>query len=347
MRKQRVFCPYCAEPVVQRQVEGRSRDLCMRCGSVFYENPLPVASALVVNEQREVLLVKRGKDPYRGMWCLPIGFAESGEEVKDAALRELEEESGVKGKIVRLIDVDTVDNDFYGSLAIVTYEVSAVGGRLRPGDDAEDARYVSIFDLPALAWSSNEKAVGIYRDMYRDTWAMIDSFRQLFPDSGPPHAVAPEPSTHGSLLSNILVKMIDRDREEISLAWAGEVKAGIPSLAAHMDVLMDINRMVLRGVQEGLERQRTTFDRGRLVEAGRELGRLALPLPDILDALALSRKNIWVHVISKRILSSPLEIYSTLELNNRIIFLYDKVNHLITEGYVDQALGEVIRGPSR
>ncbi|MCU0575301.1 MAG: NUDIX domain-containing protein [Desulfobacterota bacterium] len=334
MRKQRVYCPYCAEPVVRREVEGKARDLCMRCSTVFYENPLPVASAIVVNEQREVLLVQREKEPYRGMWCLPIGFAETGEEVKDAALRELEEESGVKGKIVRLIDVDTVDNDFYGSLAIVTYEVRAAGGRLRPGDDATDARYFSIFDLPPLAWSSNDKAVKIYIDMYRDTWAMMDSFRQLFPDFGPPHTVSQDTPSHGSLLSNILIKIIDRDREEITRSWAGEVEDGIPSLAACMDVLMEINRTVLQGIQEGLEQKRQPFDRERFVEAGRNLRRLGLPLPDILNALALSRKSIWVHVIGKKILSSPLEIYSTLELNNRIIFLYDRVNYHITEGYM-------------
>lgn len=334
MRKLRIYCPYCAETVVRRQVEGRERDLCMKCGTVFYENPLPVASAIVVNEHREVLLVQRDKEPHRGMWCLPIGFAETGEEVKDAALRELEEEAGIRGSIVRLIDVDTVDSDFYGSLAIVTYEVRAVGGTVSPGDDAADARYFPISDLPPLAWSSNDKAVKIYIDLYRDTWAMMDSFRQLFPDIGAPHGVSPEDAFHGGILSNILVKMIDRDREEITLAWAGEVREGIPSLVEHMDMLMDINRTVLLGVQEGLEQKKKPFDRGRLVEAGRDLRRLGLPLPDILNAMALSRKSIWLHVIRKKILSSPLEIYSTLELNNRIIFLYDKVNSLMAEGYM-------------
>lgn len=334
MRKQRIYCAYCAEPVVRRQVEGKERDLCTKCGAVFYENPLPVASAIVMNEQREVLLVQRKKDPYKGMWCLPIGFAEAGEAVRDAALRELEEESGVKGKIVRLIDVDTVDNDFYGSLAIVTYEVRVVGGRLRPGDDAVDARYFPLSGLPSLAWSSNEKAVKIYIDLYRDTWAMMDSFRRLFPDLGPPHAVSPETSSQGHLLSNILIKVIDRDREEIARNWAGEVRKCIPSLAACMDVLLDINRMVLQGIREGLEGRKRPFDGKRFVRAGSHLRMLGLPLPDVLNALALSRKSIWVHVIGKKILSSPLEIYSTLELNNRIIFLYDKVNYHITQGYM-------------
>ncbi len=331
MKKQWIYCPHCAGPVVRRMVEGRDRDQCTVCQAVFYENPLPVACAIVVNEEREVLLVQRDKEPFKGMWCLPIGFAESGEEVRKAALRELEEEAGVTGRIVRLIDVDTIENDFYGSLAIVTYEIRATGGEVRPGDDAADARYFPITDLPPLAWSSNEKAVRIYMDLYRDTWAMMDSFRELFPDLGTETGVDPYAPSHGHLLSNILVKIIDKDRDEISRAWAAEVKTGIPSLAARMDVLVGINRAVLEGVKEGLEKR--PFDGARFVEAGRLLRQLGLRLPDILNALALSRKSIWVHVIGQKILSSPLEIYSTLELNNRIIFLYDKVNYHITEGY--------------
>jgi len=49
--------------------------------------------------------------------------------------------------------------------------------------------------------------------------------------------------------------------------------------------------------------------------------------------MALSRKSIWSHVMQKKILSSPLEIYTTLEFNNRIIFIYDRINYYITTGY--------------
>jgi 8-oxo-dGTP diphosphatase len=334
MKKQRVFCPYCAKPVVKSPMEGKVRDLCTSCAEVFYENPLPVACAIVVNEDRNVLLVRRKMDPYQGMWCLPIGFAETGEAVNDAALRELEEEAGIVGKVVRLIDVDTIDNDFYGSLAIVTYEVRQTGGALSPGDDATDAGFFPILDLPPLAWSSNEKAVRIYVDLYRDTWAMVDSFRQLFPDLVSEQAISHEAASRGAILSNILIKIIDKDREEIARCWAEEVRTVIPALNRHMDSLIPINKRVLEGVKDGLQKPRQSLDPGEFTNAGRDLCRLGVPLPDILNALALSRKSIWMHVIRQRILSSPLEIYSTLELNNRIIFLYDKVNYFITAGYM-------------
>jgi 8-oxo-dGTP diphosphatase len=334
MKKERLYCPYCAEPVVRRPIEGKDRDMCTCCTTVFYENPLPVACAIVVNEARQVLLVKRKKQPYKDMWCLPIGFAESGEEVKDAALRELEEEAGIIGEIVRLIDVDTIDNDFYGSLAIVTYEVRVTGGELKPGDDAIDAQYFPILDLPPLAWSSNEKAVSIFVDLYRDNWAMLDSFRQLFPDLGKDRTPQSEEISPAMVLSNILIKVIDKDREEITKGWADEVKSSIPSLDRHMNMLRGMNKVILQAIKEGLEKEKKSFEAKRFMEAGSKMRELDIPLPDILNALALSRKNIWVHVIKQRILSSPLEIYSTLELNNRIIFLYDKVNYYITKGYM-------------
>lgn len=334
MKKERIYCPYCSEPLVRRQIEGKDRDMCTCCTTVFYENPLPVACAIVVNEERRVLLVQRRKDPYKDMWCLPIGFAESGEEVKDAALRELEEESGVTGEIVRLIDVDTVENDFYGSLAIVTYEVRATGGDLSPGDDAVDARYFPIHELPELAWSSNDKAIRIYIDLYKDNWAMMDSFKELFPDIGADHADPSKAGSHAMILSNILVKVIDKDRDEITECWASEVKASIPSLRPHMKMLREINEVILHAVKNGLEDRKSPFEPERFMKAGARMKRLEIHLPEILNALALSRKNIWVHVIKQRILSSPVEIYSTLELNNRIIFLYDKVNYCIAKGYM-------------
>lgn len=332
MKKRRSFCCYCGGNVYEKDVDGKLRDFCGQCQAVFYENPLPVAASIVVNENREVLLVKRDKEPYKGMWCLPIGFAESDEEVREAALRELKEETGLRGEIIRLIDVDTVDNYFYGSLAIVTYEVKAVGGELKPGDDASAVAYHPIDQTPSLAWISNEKAIRIYIDLYRDTWAMLDSFKHLFPEHAAMSRIIPGEGEHKTFLSNVLVKLIERDIEQICENWARDMRHAAPRLMPYIGELLDLNRGILFGVQRWLSGE-VASDFTRFLSTGQQLKVSGVPLPDMVIALALSRRSIWLHVVKKKFLSSPLEIYATLELNNRIIFFYDKVFFAIAEGY--------------
>ena len=209
MKKSRIYCPYCAKPIVHRKIEGKVRDFCMYCSNVFYDNPLPVASSILMNENREIVLVKRKNEPYKDMWCLPIGFAESGEEIKEAALRELKEEAGIDGEIIKLIDVDTVENYFYGSIAIITYEVKKTGGIETAGDDAVEAKYFPIYQIPELAWSSNEKAIDMFIDLYKDIWSMIDSVNSLFPNNDPLNWTGSDTEEHKNFLRHILIQIIE------------------------------------------------------------------------------------------------------------------------------------------
>ncbi|MBN2282787.1 MAG: NUDIX hydrolase [Deltaproteobacteria bacterium] len=333
MKQLKKYCSYCGKKLVRLPVEGKHRDYCIDCDSVFYENPLPVACSLVVNDDREVLLVKRKKEPYRGMWCLPMGFAETGEGIRDAALRELKEEAGLKGDVIRLIDVDTVDNYFYGPLAIVTYEVRKTGGKLRPGDDAEEASYFPVTDLPKLAWTSNEKAVDIYVGLYRDTWAMIDSFRRLFPEMSILEDLNSQDAKQAVLLSNVLVQVLHRDREEISRRWLEDMQSIRPNLGPRLKPLKELNRRILSSARLWLKGGDDAVDFMEYADRGPILRGKHVALSDILTATALSRKAIWTHVVGKKILNTPLEIYAALELNNRIIFFYDKINYYLTLHY--------------
>ncbi len=314
-------------------MEGKTREYCVHCDTVFYENPLPAVSAIVVNHKRELLLVKRGNDPYRGMWCLPIGFAESGEHVQDAALRELREEAGLQGEIIRLIDVDTVENDVYGSMAIITYEVKRTGGKVAPGDDAVEARFVPIHDLPPLAWESNTKAVERYLALYRDAWAIADSYRRLF--SGMEENELPEvtPQEEKLFLSNVMARVIERQRDEISRHWMEDVREIVPDILSHLNLMSDVHDRALGEVQNLLRGKGGDFDYLYFLDAGKRFRNLEAPLPCILNAMALSRKSIWTQAMKRRILGSPIQIYTTLELNNRIIFVYDRMNYHLTVGY--------------
>ncbi len=157
------FCSQCTTELVTRLIEGRQRQVCPTCETIFYRNPLPVVACLVVRDDQEVLLVKRRLEPQKGRWCLPIGFAEIGETIEQAALRELKEEAGVVGRVIRLLDAYSSQSDFYGDVLTISYEVQQIGGTVQAGDDAEDAAWYSFDALPPLAFSSNDRAIDVYR----------------------------------------------------------------------------------------------------------------------------------------------------------------------------------------
>ena len=140
-------------------IDGRQRLACRECGQVCYENPLPVVSVILSNRKGELLLVRRAEEPAKGMWCFPIGFAECGETIEEAALRELKEEAGVEGRIVGLIDVCSDRTSTYGEVVVVTFRAEKVGGRETAGDDACGVGYFPPADLPRLAFSSQERAL--------------------------------------------------------------------------------------------------------------------------------------------------------------------------------------------
>lgn len=156
-------CAACGSRLEERKIEGRRRALCVQCGAIAYENPLPVAAALVANDRGELLLVRRARHPMKGMWCLPCGFVEKDEQIEEAALRELREETRLEGRVVRLLDTVTARNYFYGNLVMTTFEVASAGGSPTPGDDAAEARFFPPERVPPLAFPCQERAIERFR----------------------------------------------------------------------------------------------------------------------------------------------------------------------------------------
>jgi ADP-ribose pyrophosphatase YjhB (NUDIX family) len=159
----RRHCAACGHLLEERKIEGRRRSLCVRCGAVAYENPLPVAAVVITNERGEVLLVRRARHPMKGMWCLPCGFAEKDEQIEQAALRELEEETHLRGRVMRLLDAATARNYFYGNLVMITFEVGDVTGVPAPGDDAAEVCFFPLERIPPLAFPCQEQTIQRYR----------------------------------------------------------------------------------------------------------------------------------------------------------------------------------------
>lgn len=101
-----------------------------------------------------ILLVQRANPPFAGRWALPGGFVERGEQVIDAAPRELAEETGLRVGAMELLGVyDTPGRDPRGWTVSVVYLARLRrSARVTGGDDASDARWFAVDGLPELAF---------------------------------------------------------------------------------------------------------------------------------------------------------------------------------------------------
>lgn len=113
----------------------------------------------IKNEALHLLLIKRKKEPYKGMYALPGGLVEKDEEVENAAARELEEETGVKDTTLKQFNVySKVGRDPRGrSVSIAFYTlINSEETSLHAKDDAESAEWFPVQSLPELAFDHKE-----------------------------------------------------------------------------------------------------------------------------------------------------------------------------------------------
>lgn len=157
MKRAANFCPNCGAAVVWRQVDGQNRPTCDACGHVIYFDP-KVAAAVFIEQNDRVLLVQRANDPGQGKWTLPAGFIDAGEDPASAAIREVEEETGLSIQIDRLIDVFPRRDDGMADI-VIAYAGTVRSGQLHGGDDALDARWFTRDELPELIFYTAIKLV--------------------------------------------------------------------------------------------------------------------------------------------------------------------------------------------
>ena len=120
-------------------------------------------------EDAKVLLIQRRDNPYKGCWAFPGGFMEIDETTEQCAIRELEEETGLKlNKLHQIGAYSKVDRDPRGRTITVAYliiidEPLPVTGL----DDAANAKWWSLASLPQLAFDHDEiltDAISIYKE---------------------------------------------------------------------------------------------------------------------------------------------------------------------------------------
>ena len=332
MKKQRRHCLYCGGEITKKSEDGVLRDFCPCCNCFFYNNPLPVVSS-ILDSAREILLVKRDRAPFKGQWCLPTGFAEAGESIEDAALRELREETGIKGRISRLLDVDSYKSRFYGDLLFLTFIVEQTGGKLAAGGDCAQARFWPVNKLPPMAFPPNKRALDAYIKSKRDYWAIFDSIEHS-------DKKTLQPGVAKNSLTRRLVNVILKNKEEIINQWLEDVAVNPSTVEYHR-----VESRTLYNICDKILSQITLWlgglhDVNRIkdfyTKLGREREKTDFKISEALSALSLIRKHIWTFALAQDALQKNLDLYMTFELQRRMTIFFDLATFYLTRGYEEK-----------
>ena len=154
------FCPRCATPVTHEHRFGAMREICPKCGWIHFVDPKVAAGVLVIADER-VLLVRRVNEPYRGLWTLPAGFVNGGEDPAEAAARECLEETGLSVKVTRVFDIVAGREHPRGADFVIVYQAEVIGGEMQANDDADAVEWFDKQHLPSLAFRATRKVLGV------------------------------------------------------------------------------------------------------------------------------------------------------------------------------------------
>jgi ADP-ribose pyrophosphatase YjhB (NUDIX family) len=144
----------CGAVLEQQHRAGALRPACPQCDHIVFFDP-KVAVVIFIVQDGKILLIKRAVDPGKGRWAFPAGFVDAGEDPKEAARRELLEETGLDIEIIRLFDVFARNTDDGGTAdIIIAYVARITGGTLQALDDAEAVGWFGAYELPELVFAT-------------------------------------------------------------------------------------------------------------------------------------------------------------------------------------------------
>lgn len=162
------FCQLCGHSLVERFLpeERRMRLQCESCGFIHYLNPRVVA-AIIVSHNGRVLLQQRAVEPRAGYWTFPGGFLEMGETPLAGAVRETEEEVGLRVEPSGLLGVYARPDV---GIVLVVYVAESASGDARVADpESLQVRWFARNEIPwsELAFDTTEAAL---RDWVAGDW---------------------------------------------------------------------------------------------------------------------------------------------------------------------------------
>ena len=130
-----------------------------------YARPSVTVDVILFNEKEELLLIKRGGEPFKGSWAFPGGFVDENEDLEPAARRKLLEETCLKaGELKQVGTFGKPGRDPRGHTISVVYKGQVLDPEsLKAADDAVEAKWFSLEALPELAFDHKEIIEGVMK----------------------------------------------------------------------------------------------------------------------------------------------------------------------------------------
>lgn len=128
----------------------------------YPDRPIVAVSAVVVNQEKKVLIVRRAKSPGKGLWSLPGGAVKLGEKLEDALKREIQEECGISIEIKKLIDAfdrilfDEKNNIKY-HYVIIDYLCFTEENKIFPATDVDGYAWIKQNEIDKYIYTPGVK----------------------------------------------------------------------------------------------------------------------------------------------------------------------------------------------
>ena len=155
-----MYCPACGAPYPDRfPLDEEGARNCPNCGFANYLQ-LKVGAAAIIEQDGNILLLRRTDKPFMGSWGLPAGYVRWNEPPKSAAVRETEEECGLVVEVESLLGVYFFDDDPRGNGILVAYRCRPISGTPAITPEASDVQFFRRGSLPSsLAGSGQDQAI--------------------------------------------------------------------------------------------------------------------------------------------------------------------------------------------
>jgi hypothetical protein len=139
------------------------------------------------------------------------------------------------------------------------------------------------------------------------------------------------------LFSQRLVELIERNADELAKRWLDEVRRRPETPTFHSfdpDELFERAQRVYSQLGRWISQETTKQEiESYYVELGRQRRREGFSLSEVIMALTITRRYIWIKVLSDGLLDTALELHQALDLNNRVLLYFDRAIFFATKGF--------------